>query len=160
MTTPARIPPRGRTPRCPAARQKGWWRADDGQITAFVVVLMTGILALAGVTLDGGLALAAKVRAIGHAEAAARAGAQQIDLDTYRSTGQIVLAPDAAIAAANAHLQTAAADGAVTVESDVIVVQVTATQPTQLLGLVGVNTLTVQGEARSIAVSGLTAAQP
>jgi hypothetical protein len=154
-----------REPRHPASRWRGWsragwWRADGGYVTAFVVVLMTGILALAGVALDGGLALAAKVRAIGQAEAAARAGAQQIDLDTYRSTGQIVLAPDAAIAAAHAHLQTAAADGAVTVENDVIVVRVTATQPTQLLGLVGVNTLTVQGEARSIPVSGSTTAQP
>jgi hypothetical protein len=153
MKTPAGTPVR------PASRTRGWWRANDGHVTAFVVVLMTGILALAGVALDGGLALAAKVRAIGHAEAAARAGAQQVDLATYRSTGQIVLAPDAAIAAAQAHLQTTAAEGLVSVDNNVIVVRVTATQPTQLLGLVGINTLTVQGEGRSVPVSGLATAQ-
>ena len=37
-------------------QRRSWWRADEGQVTAFVVVLTIGILALAGLTLDGGLA--------------------------------------------------------------------------------------------------------
>ena len=61
----------------PRAGGTDWWRADGGRVTAFVVVLMTAILALAGLALDGGLALAATVRAVGQAESAARAGAQE-----------------------------------------------------------------------------------
>lgn len=80
------------------ATWRGWWQADEGRVTAFVVVLVTAILALAGLTLDGGLALAAKVRANGEAEAAARAGAQAIDLTAYRNTGAMQLIPAQAVA--------------------------------------------------------------
>ncbi|MGH8922355.1 MAG: pilus assembly protein TadG-related protein, partial [Actinomycetes bacterium] len=58
----------------------GWWARDEGRVSAFVVTVLVAILALAGLTLDGGLALADKVRANGQAEAAARAGAQALDL--------------------------------------------------------------------------------
>ena len=47
-------------------------------MTAFVVTLAAALILLAGLVLDGGLVLAAKRRAINEAEAAARAGAQQI----------------------------------------------------------------------------------
>ncbi len=39
--------------------------ADEGRATAFVVVIATGMLAMAGLVLDGGLALASHVRAGG-----------------------------------------------------------------------------------------------
>lgn len=114
-------------------------------MTAFVVVLTIGILALAGLTLDGGLALSAKVRANGQAQAAARAGAQAIDLSAYRSTGTLQLVPAQAVADAQGYLATVGASGSVTVSGDTVTVTVTATQGTQLLGLVGISSLTVHG---------------
>lgn len=123
-----------------------WWRADDGQVTAYVVVLITGILALAGLTLDGGLALAATVRANGQAEAAARAGAQAIDLAAYRANGALRLDPAHAVANAQAHLTAENATGTVTITGDTVTVTVTATHTTQMLGLVGISSLTVHGQ--------------
>lgn len=123
-----------------------WRRGDDGQVTAFVVVLTLGVLTLAGLTLDGGLALAATTRATGQAEAAARAGAQAIDLTTYRATGTLRLRPTDAIAHARAHLTAQGATGIVTASTNTITVTVTATEHTQLLGLIGITTLTVHGQ--------------
>src|SRR5687768_354668 len=81
-----------------------WWRAEEGRVSAFVVVLTAAVLALAGLALDGGLALAAKTRANGQAESAARAGADAIDLAIYRDTGQLVLVPAQAVARAQSYL--------------------------------------------------------
>jgi Flp pilus assembly protein TadG len=127
-----------------------WWRDDDGQITGFVVVLVIGILALTGLTLDGGLALGAKVRATGQAEAAARAGAQAIDLTTYRTTGTLRLIPTQAIKDAQAFLAAEGATGTVAVTEDTVTVTVTTIQPTQLLGLINIESLSLhaQGSAR------------
>lgn len=132
--------------RTQARRSRVWWRVDDGQITAFVVVLITGILALAGLTLDTGLALAATVRANGQAEAAARAGAQAIDLTAYRTTGTLRLDPAHAVANAQSHLIAENAAGTVTIAGDTVTVTVTAAYTTQLLGLVGISSLTVHGQ--------------
>jgi hypothetical protein len=129
------------------SRRRTWWRADDGQVSTFVLAVTTGLLALAGLTLDGGLALSATVRATGQAEAAARAGAQAIDLATYRHTGQLQLLPTQATANARAHLTAENATGSVTVSNNTVTVTVATTQSTQLLGLVGIGSLTVHGEA-------------
>jgi len=128
----------------PARRVRS--RADSGQVSAFVVTITLALLALAGLSLDGGLALAAKVRANGHAEAAARAGAQALDLAQYRVTGRLHLIPAQAAADARGYLGSVGASGTVTVSGDTVTVRVTASQPTQLLGLIGVSRLQVHGE--------------
>lgn len=117
---------------------------EDGRASGFVVVLTSAVLAMAGLTLDGGLALAAKVRATGQAESAARAGANAIDLAAYRENGRLVLVPADAAAAA-AYLADVGADGEVRITDGTVVVSVTATHTTQLLGLVGIRVLTVHG---------------
>lgn len=123
------------------------WRASDrGTISAFVASIMLTLFVLAGLVLDGGLALAAKTRADGQAEAAARAGAQALDLTTYRANGTIRLIPTQAISNARAHLAAQSAIGTVTVFNDTITVTVTTDQPTQLLGLIGISHLSVQGQ--------------
>jgi hypothetical protein len=123
-----------------------WLRREDGQVTAFVVALTLGVLTLAGLTLDAGHALAATTRATGQAEAAARAGAQAIDLTAYRTTGTLRLRPADAITHARAHLAAEGATGTVTATADTVTVTVTATEHTQLLGLIGITTLTVHGQ--------------
>lgn len=133
---------------------------ERGQVTAFLVIAITGLLALVGLVLDGGLALSAKVEAIGIAQEAARAGAQQLDLAAYRADGTLTLDPAAASAAAHAYLDASGAAGNVNVIGDTVTVTVTATQPTQLLQLVGVNTLTVDGSGSAQPRRGITSPDP
>lgn len=136
------------------------WRADDGRVTAFVVVLTVGILALAGLTLDGGLALADKVQADDQAEAAARAGAQGIDLAAYRSTGTVQLVPAQAVADAQSYLAMVGASGTVSVSGDTVTVSVTAVERTQLLSMIGIPSLTVHGEGSAHPQRGVVTIDP
>jgi Flp pilus assembly protein TadG len=120
--------------------------SDEGQITGFVVVLVTAILVLTGLALDGGLALAAAVRANDQAEAAARAGAQAIDLAVYRDNGTLRLKASQAVADAQAFLAAEGATGTATATNNTVTVTVTASQPTQLLGLIGITMISVHGQ--------------
>jgi Flp pilus assembly protein TadG len=126
--------------------------------------MVLGLLMVAGLVLDGGLALAGKVQAIDEAQEAARAGAQQLDLTTYRDSGQVVLAPNQAVAAARTYLtatgNTDAASATVTVTGDRVAVTVTRHQPTQLLGLLGLGSLTVTGHGEAVAAHGVNGPQP
>jgi len=131
--------------------------ADDGQVTAFVVVMVAALILVAGLVIDGGLALAARVRATDEAQAAARAGAQAIDLAVYRQSGTIILDPTAATDAAEQYLTNTGDRGQVAVTGDLITVTVQVTQPTQVLDIVGLHSLTVSGTASATAVRGITA---
>jgi hypothetical protein len=102
---------------------------ESGMVTAFVVVFTLALLVMAGLVLDGGLALSAKVQAIDDAQAAARAGAQAIDIPLYRSTGQITLDANEATADAEQYLAQSGHTGTVTVTGDQVSVTVTH-QPT------------------------------
>jgi len=143
------------TPR--VAARGGKAIADDGQVTAFVVVMVGALILVAGLVIDGGLALAARVRATDEAQAAARAGAQAIDLATYRQSGTIILDPTAATDAAQQYLTNTSDRGQVAVTGDLITVTVQVTQPTQVLDIVGLHSLTVSGTASATAVRGITA---
>ncbi len=119
-------------------------RADqDGRVTAFVVIIVTAVLLFAGLVLDGGLALAAKVRALGEAQEAARAGAQEIDLAAYRADGTLRLEPQQASAAARSYLAATGHTGTVSIAGNTVNVTVTVTQSTQLLNVIGLGSITV-----------------
>jgi Flp pilus assembly protein TadG len=138
----------------PAALRDG----EQGQITVFVVVIMVALLAVAGLVYDGGRALAAKTTCIDIAQEAARAGAQQVNLATFRASGQVMLDASAAQAAAQAYLAgTGTGDTAtVTVAGDTVTVAVSSGQPTVFLGLIGIRSLHVTGTATATAESGIT----
>lgn len=120
-------------------------RDERGQVSAFVVVLLPACLLFLGLIVDGGHGLAAKTRAIGQAQEAARAGAQELDLDTYRSTGQVRLNPAHARTAAQDYLRAVGATGTVTLTATTVHVTITATVRTDLLKLAGIDQLTVTG---------------
>jgi len=128
-------------------------RKDEGTVTAFTVILTTALLACAGLVLDGGLALTARVRAVGLAQEAARAGAQEIDLAAYRTTGALTLRPDTAIATAQAYLTAAGATGTATATPTTVTVTVELDQPTGLLGLVGLSSLHITGHGTAVAAA-------
>ena len=124
---------------------------DAGMVTAFVVIFTLALLVMAGLVLDGGLALSDKVRAVDDAQAAARAGAQAIDIPLYRSTGQITLDPAQAATDAEQYLAEAGQTGTVSVSGDQVTVTITVSQPTQLLALAGISHLTVSGTGTATA---------
>ena len=127
---------------------------EDGMVSAFVVIFTLALLAMAGLVFDGGLTLSAKVRAIDDAQAAARAGAQAIDIPHYRAKGTITLDPAQAVADAQGFLAAAGEHGTVTVTGETVDVTVTITQPTQILSVVGVDQLTVSGAGSATAEQG------
>ena len=130
-------------------------REERGQVTAFVVVFVMALLLFAGLVLDGGLVLAAKRRAINEAEAAARAGAQALDVAAYRASGAIVLDPAQAQRSARQYLEATGHEGEVSVGTDEVAVTVRFSQPMQILGLGGVGSVSVSGTGRARAAHGV-----
>jgi hypothetical protein len=145
------------------ALDRRWQRLrsdESGRVTAFVVIIVTAVLAFGGLVLDGGLALAAKVRALGEAQEAARAGAQEIDLAAYRADGTLRLAPDQASTAARNYLAAAGHTGTVSIAGNTVTVTVTVSQPTQLLGSIGIGSLTVTGTGQAQPQHGIAGPLP
>ena len=104
---------------------------DAGAATMFVIGLSTMLLVLAGLVVDGGLAINARAEAADVAEQAARAGAQEIDEGVLRDTGQIELGEGAVGRAqdfllASGFVADGGEVGAITVVGDEITVGVTA----------------------------------
>ncbi|WP_052397832.1 hypothetical protein [Streptomyces sp. NRRL F-5123] len=126
-------------------------------MTAFIVVFTAAVVMFAGLVLDGGLALAAKVRALGEAQEAARAGAQALDLAAYRRDGTVRLVPAQARALALRYLATTGDEGKVNATAETVTVTVTARQHTQLLNLAGLHTLTVTATGSAHPVRGINA---
>ncbi len=108
--------------------------ADDrGSISIFMAVMAVAFLVVAGLAVDGGNKLGALSEARDIADNAARAGAQAVDTDTYRTTGVPTLDPAAATQAAHAYLETVGHTGTVTVNGSTVSVTVTITVPTRFL---------------------------
>lgn len=127
-------------------------RHDQGAVTAFTVVWLAAALLLAGLVLDAGLAVSTKVNARSVANAAARAGARELDVAALRTTGVIKLDPDKARAAALNWIARAAMPGTVTVTANTVTVTITTSQPTQLLKLAGIGSIPVHATATADAV--------
>jgi hypothetical protein len=127
---------------------------ESGMVTAFVVIFTVALIVMAGLVLDGGLALSAKVQAIDDAQAAARAGAQALNIPLYRSTGQITLDPGQATADAERYLANSGHSGTVQVTGEQVIVTVTISQPTQILSLAGIDQITVSGSGTATAERG------
>lgn len=116
-------------------------------MTAFTVAVVLGLLMLLGLTVDGGLALAARVRAYGEAQEAARDGARHLDLRQLRDTHQLTLRTTEAEQAATDYLRAAGATGQTTARRDEVTVTVHRTQHAQVLTLLGITTINVSATA-------------
>lgn len=106
---------------------------EQGSITAFVAVVASALVLVAGMAYDGGQVIVAHNAARDDAARAARAGAQQIDIDHLRSTGEPRLDSSAAEAAARTYLRRVGASGTVTVSDASITVTVRRTQSMLIL---------------------------
>lgn len=69
---------------------------DRGAVSTFLAVIALALLMAAGLAIDGGRKVNALREASHIADNAARAGAQAVDLDTLRTTGDLLLLPDQA----------------------------------------------------------------
>ncbi|MEU0516817.1 pilus assembly protein TadG-related protein [Streptosporangium sp. NPDC006007] len=61
---------------------------DRGSMSVFTVIFSVVVFLLAGLLVDGGAAINARLRAADIAEQAARSAADQIDVEHLRATGQ------------------------------------------------------------------------
>jgi Flp pilus assembly protein TadG len=82
--------------------------SEDGQILVLTVVVALALLAILGLVADGGMILARHRELQGVADAAARAGAAQLDEASYRASNgrTATLNPTHAQAAARQYLRT------------------------------------------------------
>ncbi len=139
------------------ARQLGW---SLGAVTVLVgaLVLLAWVplrqrpglgtvsnVVVIGLAVDGGAKVAATQRANAIADEAARAGGQALDVSAALA-GQVRVDSAAAVAAAQDYLDRNGVQGAVTVvDGDTLTVTTTITEPTTFLGLIGIQTMTVEG---------------
>ena len=134
-------------------------RASDerGSVAPFVAVVALALVMVAGMAYDGGQIVAAQARARDLAGNAARAGAQEVDTSTLRETGEAVLLPEQAAAAARSYLADTGADGDVIVSAGRITVTVRLRQPMRILPLPD---RTVVASDTATAVASLTGEEP
>lgn len=129
-------------------------RDERGTASAFVVGLAVALLACAGLVIDGGTALNARMKLADDAEQAARAGAQQIDQAALRGSGVVQLDQDAAGTRARAHISSLGYTNAgVVVTGDTITVSATDAVSTVLLNLIGIGTFDISASATAEAVT-------
>lgn len=126
-----------------------------GSVSAFVAVLSVGLMALAGLAIDGGRALAARSQARAEAEQAARAGADQLSLAALHD-GAVVVVPSRAVSAAQQELRRMGASGRVTVIANEVSVTVSLRDPTVVLGIVGIESIAVSATASAVPLHGVT----
>jgi Flp pilus assembly protein TadG len=102
---------------------------ERGAVSTFLAVIALALLMAAGLAIDGGRKINALRQASHIADNAARAGAQAVDLDTLRTSGELRLLPDQATDRVDQYLaslgytatQVVVTDAAVTVTVDITV---------------------------------------
>jgi Flp pilus assembly protein TadG len=117
-------------------------RRDTGSASMFTVIFAFFVIVLAGLLVDGGLAIHARQRAADIAEQAARATADDIDVAHLRATGEAKI-KDAGVACARADRllraygdEVAARTCDVSAANDQATVRVTIVVKLQLLSIV------------------------
>lgn len=145
MTGSARPPLRHRA----LARWRAWWRRDQGAFTPMVAVIAAGLFAMVGLAVDGG----GRMRTIEHADSlaaeAARAGGQALDVSQAVAGTADVIDPNTAVAAADAYVREAGANGVATVTNNGkdITVTVRIVYDPLMLNLIGMGPWTETGTA-------------
>jgi Flp pilus assembly protein TadG len=131
-------------------------RGDRGQTTAFIAVVATALIMVAGLAYDGGQYLRAYLEASDLAEAAARAGAQAAGPD-HLFGGDATLDPATAKANVNTFVAEAGHPGTATtsVSPGSVTVTVTLSQTAHILPL---GTKSISATATAAPVRGVTTA--
>jgi Flp pilus assembly protein TadG len=134
------------------AVQPGRAREEAGAAAIFVIGMAVVLFACAGLVVDGGVAINARMRVADDAEQASRIGADSLDVDQLRNTGVIVIDKKLAGQRAAAYLgDRGYTPGQYHVEPENGAVKVTVQDTTQsvILGIVGVTHFDVSASATS-----------
>jgi len=128
---------------------------DEGRIALLVIVLTLAVLAMIGLSVDGGGKIRALQRADNLASEAARAAGQAIQAPQAIQGGDKIVDPAAAVAAAQNYLSAAGVTGTVAIAADRkhITVTVTIVYTTVFLGLIGIDTLAATRQATAVLVT-------
>jgi Flp pilus assembly protein TadG len=130
---------------------------DRGSLTLLLAALMVALLAVVGLVIDGGRKLAESAGAYAIAQEAARAGAGIVDTSAAYQSGRYLVDPGLALTAARAYLARAGYRGSVSLDgANRIRVSVTVTEPTVVLSLLGIDTMTARATAVASLVTGVT----
>lgn len=123
--------------------------ADRGSLTLMLAVMFVSLLALSGLVIDGGAKLAAAENATSVAQEAARAGAGLVNRGTAYADGTFIVDEGQAIAAADQYLATAGYAGSAEPGpgANTIEVNVTVTEPTRVLSIIGIDSMSATGTA-------------
>ncbi len=133
---------------------------ERGSVTVFVAIMTLSLIFVAGLVLDGGRILNARREAANVAESAARAGAQEIDEDTARRTGNAIIDPNRAIARAESFLAANGYAGQASADPTTVNVTVRLTTPLLILGIGGLGDIEVTGTGSAQARRGITEGRP
>ena len=136
-------------------------RGDEGQVLVMVALMMVGVVSVVGLVSDGGLVFAQRRDLQNVADAAAAAGAMQIDEAVYRSAGEGVLDEQLARDAAVLYLD--AEDGldyVVNVLPDRVEVAVSRQATTGFLRVIGIDGIEVSASASAEPRYGVESAGP
>ena len=124
-------------------------RDERGVVSTFLAVIAIALLMAAGLAIDGGRKINALLEASHLADNAARAGAQAVDLDTLRTTGDLRLLPEEAAVRVDQYLTSLGHTGEITVVGDTVTVTVSLTVDPVLLPI-GPITVTATETAAAI----------
>jgi Flp pilus assembly protein TadG len=126
-------------------------RDEAGSVSALVVGLVMTFIACAGLAVDGGRMVAAKIQASDMAENAARTGAQAL---TGIRLGVPRIEPRSARRLAAAYLSSVGAAGSVEASQQEVCVTIRKSKEMTLLSLVGVSPKTVVATRCARAIQG------
>jgi Flp pilus assembly protein TadG len=133
---------------------------ERGQVMVFVAILMTGLISVVGLVTDGGIVFSQRRDLQNAADAAALAGAMQIDESAYRASGQVVLNERAAREIATQYLQDEGdLDYSVQVSPTGVEVSVSRQASTSFLRIVGINGVDISASSSAAPRHGVAQAQ-
>jgi Flp pilus assembly protein TadG len=132
--------------------------AERGAVMFWVIPVMLGLVAMAGLVVDGGNAIAARQHAADLAQQAARAGADALSPDSLHAAepSQLTADPGAATTAAEKILAAGGVAGTVTIDGDSVTVSVTVHQQTQILSAFGLSAVSGSATSTATALHGTT----
>jgi Flp pilus assembly protein TadG len=132
---------------------------ESGAATVFLVTFAVVLLVMAGLVVDGGLAINARQRVADDVEQAARAGSQHLDLVSLRDGGLVRIDPGPAQTAARNFLALRnypSSGVAVTATNQEVTVSAQIEQPTALLSLIFIDHFTIRAQGQARPAVGIT----
>ena len=133
---------------------------DEGQVLVMVALMMVGLVGVVGLVTDGGLVFSQRRDLQNVADAAAAAGAMQIDEAAYRADGVVVLDEAMAKQAAALYLDGEGVTYSVSVSPNRVDVEVSRQATTGFLRVLGIDSVTVNASGSALPVHGVAVAAP